>query len=167
MIEEKKNNKSNDIDSKKLNSKKEEKNKETKNDKEIKNGFKNASSIIRGVGEIGGILLKTLPEAGEITLESGVVVARTGINAGLKIVSWILLPITCIGFGTWSVVKVHQDCQKIIINTFDRAFNPLRFETLFKYVSSIKNAINHLEYLGQKIIQDDKEENNLYMSNNN
>ena len=133
---------------------KEEK-KESKNDEEIKNGLKNTSSIIRGVGEVAGIVIKALPEAGEITLESGAIVARTGISAGLKIGSWILLPISCITFGVLSIVKVHHDCQKIL-TTFDKAFIHKRFETLFGYINSIKSAINHLKDLGQMIINDNK-----------
>ena len=46
---------------------------------EIKNVVKNRNSIIVGLGEIGWILIKVLPEAGEITLEYGVFVSRAGI----------------------------------------------------------------------------------------
>ena len=144
----------NDIDSKTLNKEKEEK-KESKNDEEIKNGLKNTTSIIRGVGEAAGIVIKALPEAGEITLESGAIVARTGISAGLKIGSWILLPITCITFGILSIAKVHQDCQKIL-NTFEKVFIHKRFETLLGYINSVKSAIDNLKDLGQKIINNNK-----------
>jgi hypothetical protein len=139
---------------------KEEKKIESENDEEIKSAGKITGSAIRGVAEIGGIVIKALPEAGEITLETGAVVARAGISAGLKIASWILLPITCIGFGTWSIIKVHKDCQKIL-KIFEDASFPLIFETLLSYIESIEKTIRHLKDLGHNIIDDDENDNNL------
>lgn len=83
--------------------------------------------------EIGGIIIKVLPEAGEVTLESGAIVARAGISTGLKIASWVFLPLTCLGFGTWSLVKVNTECNKLL-TTFDKAFYSHKFETLFVYI---------------------------------
>ena len=108
--------------------------------------------------EIKGLIINVLPEDGEVTLESGAIVARAGISTGLKIACLVFLPLTCLGFRTWSLVKVNTDCNKLLI-TFDRAFYSHKFETLFVYIDSIKNSIYHLKCLGQKIIQDDIEEN--------
>ena len=92
-----------------------------------------------------------------MTLESGAVITRTGISVGVKVVSWIFLPITCIGFGTWSLIKIHKDCNKIL-DIFDQAFTPLRFETLFSYIRSFRNAIIYLKLIGEKINKDEDEE---------
>ena len=148
---------SDDFDERKNNEKQKEEEIETKISSKIGNARKNASSIIRGIGEVGSVILKALPTAGEITLESGAIVFRTGINIGVKAASWVFLPITCIGFGTWSLFKVDNDCQKIL-GIFDEAFTPLRFETLLNYSKSFRNAIDYLQLVGQKIIEDDKEE---------
>lgn len=141
----------NDMD----NHKKEEKPKKEEKmseDDEIKNAGKNAASIIRGIGEVGGIVVKALPEAG---VEAGAVVARAGISAGLKIASWVLLPITCIGFGTLSIIKVHLDCEKIL-NTFEKASSPLILETLYEYAKSIKDSIEYLKTIDVNKIKEDK-----------
>ena len=53
-------------------SKKEKKEKKESDENEIKNTGKNAGSIIRGIAEVGGIVVKALPEAG---VEAGAVVA--------------------------------------------------------------------------------------------
>lgn len=111
----------------------------------INQSAKNTGSAIR----IGGI----------ITLETGVAVTRAGFNVGLKVASGILLPLTCVGFGTWSLLKIDKDCKKILDN-FEKASFPMRFETLLAYIKSIKQAISHLKYLGQKIIEEDEKENN-------
>ena len=127
-------------------------------DYEISNFSKNAGSIIRGATEIGGAIIRSLPTAGEITLETGAVVVRQGISAGIKAASWILLPITCLGFATWSIIKIDSDCEKML-NTFEKASFLLIFETLFAYIKSIEKGINEIKNVGQKIIQDDEEEN--------
>ena len=49
------------------------------------NAGKNITSFLRGLGEVGGIVLKALPTAGSITLETGEVVLITGISVGLKL----------------------------------------------------------------------------------
>ena len=136
----------------------EKKNFSNEKNKDTSNIGKNVGSVIRGLAEVGGIIVKSLPEAGEITIETGAVVARTGISAGLKFASWILLPITCIGFGTWSFIKIKKDC-KAILTKFEKASPILKFETLYVYISSFKKAISHLKIIGQQIIKDDQEEN--------
>ena len=106
-------------------------------------------------------LLKALPTAGataaEVGLEVGAVAGRIAISGALKIASWVLFPITCIAFGAWSCANIHKDCHKIL-DIFEQAFTPLRFETLYAYIKSFRTAIKYLEYIGQKIIQDEDDE---------
>ena len=148
LILEEKELESNDRDDKSIDIKKEEEKIESKINEKIKSGGKNASSIFRGIFEAGGIVIKALPESGSIF-------ARISINSGIKVVSWALLPVTCIGFGTWSVIKVHKDCKKMI-QIFQEAFISLKCQTLSKYLESIKGTINHLKVLGEQLIEDDK-----------
>ena len=158
-----------DFDKRTSNIKLEESKIDLKIDEEISNKGRNAGTILRGAGEIGGIVIKALPTAGvtvaEVGIEAGVetaaVVSRGVIAGALKIGSWVLLPLTCIAFGTWSLVNIHKDCHKIL-DIFDKAFTPLRFETLFAYIKSYRAAIKYLEFIGQKIIKDDEEENECY-----
>ena len=154
-----------DFDTRSSNIKLEESKIETEIDEEVTNTGRNTGSIIRGAGEIGGIVIKALPtagavatEAGTIAVEAGAFAAKAAVSAGLKITSWVLLPVTCIAFGTWSCVNVHKDCHKNL-HIFDAAFTPLRFETLFTYIQSFRAAINYLENIVQKIIEDDEKEN--------
>ena len=140
----KKNNNKDDLD----NNKKEEKSKKDSKDIEIKNAGKIAGSTIRGIGEVVGIALKALPETGSIA-------ARASISAGLKLTSWILLPITCIGFGSWSLVKVKNDCNKIL-NTFEKASPLLIYETVLGYVESIEKTIEYFEKIGENKNPDDE-----------
>ena len=153
--------KSNDKDDKSINIKKEEEEIESQINEKIKSGGKNASSIFRGIFEAGGIVIKALPETGSIF-------ARISIGSGIKVVSWALLPVTCIGFGTWSVIKVHKDCKKMM-QIFEDAFISLKYKTLSKYLESIKGAINHLKVLGEQLIEDDKkkEEEEKILSSGN
>jgi len=133
---------------------------ESKINREINNTGKNSTSIVRGLGEVGGIILKSLPTAGQAT---GEIVTRVSISAGLKLASWILLPITCIGFGTWSLVKINKDCDKIL-NIFSEAFTPLRFDTLLAYVNSFRAGINFLENISKKLIEYDNDEEKNYFN---
>ena len=174
-----------------------EKNKiEEEIDEEVYNTGRNTGSVIRGAGEIGGIVIKSLPTAGAVATETGAltaeamsfatgagaiaskagtkivasigdkIAAETGakiaakatVSSGLKIASWALLPVTCIAFGAWSCYNVHKDCHKIL-DIFDAAFASLRFETLYGYVKSFRTAIDYLENIVNKIMQDDEEEN--------
>ena len=130
------------------NNKKEEKSKKESEDIEIKNAGKIAGSTIRGIGEVVGIALKALPETGSIA-------ARASISAGLKLTSWILLPITCIGFGSWSLVKVKNDCNKIL-NTFEKASPLLIYETVLGYVESIEKTIEYFKTIGKNKNPDDE-----------
>ena len=130
------------------NNKKEEKSKKESEDIEIKNAGKIAGSTIRGIGEVVGIALKALPETGSIA-------ARASISTGLKLTSWILLPITCIGFGSWSLVKVKNDCNKIL-NTFKKASDILICKTILGYVESIEKTIEYFEKIGENKNPDDE-----------
>ena len=127
-----------------------EKFKETEN-----NAFKNTISFFRGLGEAGSIVLKVLPTAGRITLETGEVIIRTGISVGLKIVSWVSLPITCFAFAYWSRRKIDQDCSKIL-DIFDEAFIPNKFSTLLAYIYSFLLSIEYLDIKGKKLIPENK-----------
>ena len=148
-----------DIEKRKSNIKLEESNIDIKVDQQINNKGRNAGgSIARGVLEVGGAIIKALPTAGQVVVETGAVVAKSTLTIGLKAASWVLLPVTCIAFGTWSCVNVHKDCMKIL-DIYDKAFTPLKFDTLYTYVKSYRNAINYLEFIGKKIIEDDKREN--------
>ena len=140
----KKNNNKDDLD----NNKKEEKSKKESEDIEINNAGKIAGSTIRGIGEVVGIALKALPETGSIA-------ARASISTGLKLTSWILLPITCIGFGSWSLVKVKNVCNKIL-NTFEKASPLLIYETVLGYVESIEKTIEYFKTIGKNKNPDDE-----------
>ena len=132
-----------DFNKRNNNTKFEEKKIDDKIEKEANNKGRNATSIIRGLGEIGGIVIKSIPSI---------------LSTGLKTVSWALLPVTCIAFGTWSCINVHNDCMKIL-NIFEKAFTPLKFETLMAYIKFYRIAIDYLENIGKEIIEDDKKEN--------
>jgi hypothetical protein len=62
--------------------------------------------------------------------------------------------VTCVGFGTWSLIKVHLDCEKIL-NTFEKASSPLILETLYEYVKSVKDSIEYLKNIGENNMQGD------------
>ena len=92
-------------------------------------------------------------------METGATVAtRFAVSGLLKAASWALFPITCTAFGTWSVVNIHKDCNKIL-EIFDKAFTPLRYTTLSAYIQSFRIALQYLEVIGEKIIKNDEEEN--------
>lgn len=145
----------NDSNKRSNNIESEEKKIDEKLEKEINNKARNTSSIIRGIAEIGGVIIKSLPT---ITTEAGSAIARGILSTGFKAVSWALLPVTCVAFGTWSCVNLHKDCMKIL-DIFDKAFTPLKFETLMAYIKSYRSAIDYLENIGKKIIEDDEREN--------
>ena len=129
------------------------------------NKGRNAGAIIRGAGEIGQIAIKALPaavnvaaEGGAIAAKAGAAIARGSLAECLKIASLVLLPVTCIAFGAWSCKNIHDDCHKIL-DIFDKAFSPLRFQTLYNYIKSFRTAINYLENINDKILEDDLREN--------
>ena len=145
----------NDSNKRSNNIESEEKKIDEKLEKELNNKARNTSSIIRGIAEIGGVIIKSLPT---ITTEADSAIARGILSTGFKAVSWVLLPVTCVAFGTWSCVYVLKDCMKILV-IFDKAFTPLIFETLMAYIKSYRSAIDYLENIVKKIIEDDEREN--------
>ncbi len=50
-----------------------------------------------------------------------------------------------------------------MIAIFEKAFTPLRFDTLYNYIKSFIKAFDDLDLIGKKIVEDDKpkNENNL------
>ena len=136
-----------DLEKKKENIKREEKETESKIKDNINNTGKNTGSIIRAFAETGGI------------------VARLAIETGLsfvKVISWAALPVTLVPFGFWSRSKINSDCKKMI-TIFEKAFTPLRFDTLYNYIKSFIKAFDDLDLIGKKIVEDNKpkNENNL------
>ena len=53
--------------------------------------------------------------------------------------------------GSWLLLK--KDCEKII-DIFYKAFTPFKFETLLSYIESFKIAIEYLQTIGNKIIEE-------------
>lgn len=90
------------------------KNENKQNYNSSNNKFKNTTGILRGIFEAGSVTIK---------------VGRIVLNSTVKVVSWSLLPVTCIGFGTWSSLKIDKDCEKIL-NIFEKSLPYLKFETL-------------------------------------
>ena len=144
-----------ELDIKIDNIKKEENEIESKISNTTNNAAKNVTSFLRGLGEAGSVVLKALPTAGRITLETGEVIVRSGISVGIKVASWVFLPVTCIGFGLWSLSKIHRDCEEIM-EIFDKAFSPLKFETIMAYIQSFLIAIEYLDLKGKELIRDNK-----------
>ena len=147
-----------DIERKNANKKNMENELEKEIDEKIGNKGRNAVAGVRGAFEVGSVIIKALPEAGAVAADAGVVSLRFAVSTGLKTISWILLPLTVLGSGSWSCYNIYKDCKNIL-EIFDKAFTPLRFDTLLIYSYMFQKAISYLEYIGKKIIDDDKEEN--------
>ena len=132
----------NDVEKKekKGNSKNKENEIEKKVDEKVDNTLRNTGASLRGLFEVGNTMLKFT------------------ISTGLKTVSWVLLPVTVVGSGIWSLLNVSKDCNDIL-NIFEKAFTPLRFETVKKYSQSFQVAILYFEEISKKIIDDDKKFN--------
>ena len=137
-----------DLEKKMENIKREEEETTSKIKDNINNAGKNTISIVRAIAETGGIF------------------ARLAIETGLsfvKVISWTALPvITLVPFGFLSRSKINSDCKKMIA-IFEKAFTPLRFDTLYNYIKSFIKAFDDLDLIGKKIVEDDKpkNENNL------
>jgi GTPase Era involved in 16S rRNA processing len=99
--------------------------------REISNEFRNAISVIRGIGEFG--------------LGAGKIAACIP----LKVVSWAMLPVTIIGCSAISCININKDCLKIL-DIFDKAFEPRRFEILLSYIKYFRDAVDHLKKLAKK-----------------
>ena len=126
---------------------------ENRIDNEVKSSIKNTAGIFRGILEIGSTVVKALPKVATTT-------GKVVVNTGFKIFSWVLLPVTCIGFGAWSLLKINKDCDKIL-KIFEEAFISLKFKTLYSYIKSLRLAISYLDNIGKQLIKDDEEKNNL------
>ena len=139
---------------------------ETTVDNKITNKVRNTGCVIRGIGEIGGTIIKALPTQTTATtgilftqaaLRTGTMTARLVVSEGVKWISWAFLPVTCLAFGAWSVYNCDKDCNDIL-NIFDEAFIRLRFKTLLGYINSFQKAINYFDDIWQKILRDDGQE---------
>ena len=100
--------------------------------REISNEVRNAISVIRGIGEF--------------CLGAGKIAASTS----LKVVSWAMLPVTIIGCSTISCININNDCLKIL-DIFDKAFEPRRFEILLSYIKYFRDTVDHLKKINQKM----------------
>ena len=100
--------------------------------REISNEVRNAVAVIRSVGEF--------------VLGAGKMAASTS----LKVVSWAMLPVTIIGCSTISCININNDCLKML-DIFDKAFEPRRFEILLSYIKYFRDAVDHLKKISQKM----------------
>ena len=100
--------------------------------REISNEVRNVISVIRSIGEFG--------------LGAGKIAAFNS----LKVVSWAMLPVTIIGCSTISFININNDCLKIL-DIFDKAFEPRRFEILLSYIKNLRDAVDHLKKISQKM----------------
>ena len=100
--------------------------------REISNEVRNAVAVIRSVGEF--------------VLGAGKMAASTS----LKVVSWAMLPVTIIGCSTISCININDDCLKIL-DIFDKAFEPRRFEILLSYIKYFRDTVDHLKKINQKM----------------
>ena len=117
--------------------------------KKITNKIRNAFSFLAGTGETTGI-----------GIQFGQIATQFAITETIQLSSLFLLPITSLSFGSISCYNIHKDCHKIL-NIFENAFSPLKFETLLGYIRSFRKAINYLKYVTEKIIKDDEKENKI------
>ena len=136
-----------DLEKKMENIKREEEETTSKIKDNINNAGKNTVSIVRAIAGTGGIFAR-------LALETGL--------SFVKVISWTALPITLVPFGFLSRSKINSDCKKMIA-IFEKAFTPLRFDTLYNYIKSFIKAFDDLDLIGKKIVEDDKpkNENNL------
>ena len=86
---------------------------------------------------------------------NGFAIARGIISIGAKYTFY--LP-TCVFFAWYSQKNIDDDCKKMI-QIFENAFTPLRFQTLNSYVKSFKKAIDYLDSRGKEIALEADERN--------
>ena len=134
--------------SNKINNKSEIKEEEIKKsiNKNIKNKGRNFLSVVKGIGQTG-----------EVAVQIGEVATRFAIAGSIKVLGLVLLPITSISFGAYSCYNVHKDCHKIL-DIYDKAFTPLKFDTLKAYIISFRRAVQYLEEISETNIEDDEED---------
>ena len=107
-------------------------------DKKIKNKIRNFFSVAKGVGHTGGIAA----QVGEIA-------AQFAIARSIQVACLALLPVTSVAFGAYSCYNINKDCHKIL-DIYDKAFTPLKFDTLKAYIESFRKSIGYLEEISQK-----------------
>jgi len=127
------------------------KEKEIKNviNKKIKNKGRNFFSVVEGVSQTS-----------EVALQIGEVATQFAITGSIQALSLALLSVTSIVFGAYSCYNIHEDCHKIL-DIYDKAFTPLKFDTLKAYIKCFRKVIAYLEEISQKFSEDDKEENKI------
>ena len=81
------------------------------------------------------------------------VLSIAGRGVLLKSFNLICWPVSFAVGGAWSYKNIELDCLNIL-KIFEEAFTPLRFEVLKVYVLALLKAIEYLEYIGKKIIED-------------
>ena len=111
----------------------EKKNIEENIDKDVNNKIRNTGAIIRVIGQVG------------------LGIGKAAANVAVKAASCVMLPVTVLGCAIWSFANIDNDCQKIL-KIFDKAFTPLRFETLLAYINIYEKSIGYLEEIKQKFI---------------
>ena len=109
-------------------------------DKEVSNKKRNIASLFGRSAQVGGIVTQV-----------GDIATQIAISTTIQVTSWILLPVTVICFGAWSCYNIHKDCIKIL-DIFDGAFAPLKFQTLLCYVHSFRKAINYLDQISKNLL---------------
>lgn len=109
-------------------------------DKEISNKKRNIASLFGRSAQVGGIVTQV-----------GDIATQIAISTTIQVTSWILLPVTVICFGAWSCYNIHKDCIKIL-DIFDGAFAPLKFQTLLCYVHSFRKAIDYLDQISKNLL---------------
>ena len=119
-----------DKSDKQKNSNKLEEKIENKIDNEVNNKWRNALSFFK----------VALPVGGKIVL-----------TTGFKAFNFVCLPISVVISSVWSRYNIEDDCLKIL-EIFEMAFTPLRFEVLKTYINALLEAIKYLDNIGKKII---------------
>ena len=143
------NKESNDVirtDTKINNIKEAEKNIDKNINKEVNNKTRNIISGIRGAGQAGEVAGQVLQITAQIALAEAV-----------QISSLVLIPVVSLIFGAFSCYNIHTNCHKIL-DIFDRAFTPLKFETLLQYIHAYRKAIEYIKKTCNEIIEDDENE---------
>ena len=120
----------------------------------VSNKGRNVSVVGSTIVQTGGIFIGL---TGQITTELGTIASRFAISEGIQIAGFVLLPITCFVFGAISCYNIHKDCKKIL-NIFQTAFTPLKFDTIDNYIRSYRKAINYLIDISNKIKKKNNEE---------
>ena len=71
----------------------------------------------------------------------------------LKSLNVICLPLTFVFGSVYSYINIDSDCLKIL-DIFEEAFTPLKFESLMLYIKALLKAIEYLDNIGKKIVEE-------------